>query len=94
MSSTSGSILRWMFARARWIASTLFQPAFSAMRRPCTAMRLDGCRAIAARTPGGRSSSGILLGELARDEVADHPADHETGPEPHALSLVQSEARW
>ena len=41
-SSTSGSILRWMFARARWIASTPFQPAFSAMRRPCTAMRLDG----------------------------------------------------
>ena len=31
-----------MFARARWIASTLFHPAFSAMRRPCTAIRVGG----------------------------------------------------
>src|SRR4029450_9807681 len=51
MSAAAGSILRWMFARARWIASTPFQPAFSAMRRPCTAMRLDRRRDTAPPTP-------------------------------------------
>src|SRR4029450_1517212 len=34
----------------------------------------------------------VLFGDFAGDEVADPPSHHETGSEPHTLSLVQSEA--
>ena len=41
-----------MFARARWIASTLFQPAFSAMRRPYTIERYAALDPLAATGEG------------------------------------------